>query len=487
MTLEQKHLLGDEWVDDGTHVFESVSPVTGRVLWQGPAAGVDQISLAVMAARGAFYDWRRLSFAERASYVLRFIDRIEAQRDELAMVIHEETGKPFWESKTEIATMIAKAAVSIKAYEERTGQRDAELGGDQLALTHRPIGVFTVLGPYNFPGHLPNGHIIPALLAGNTIVFKPSELTPLFGERMVQCWVDAGLPAGVVNLVQGGAGAGQLLASADDIDGLLFTGSSRTGHAIHKAFGGHPEKMLALEMGGNNPLILDQVANVSAAVYIIIQSAYISAGQRCTCARRLIVLRSLENEVLVSALVEAIKRIQVGYDDNCFMGPVVSNQAAERVMSFFAGLEKAGARVLKPVERPDATKALLKPGLVDITTMQTRNDEECFGPLLQLEWVDTLEDAINSANNTCYGLSAGLLSDNSEAWEHFKADIRAGIVNLNRPLTGASGMAPFGGVGASGNYRPGAYYAADYCAYPMASMCSELVALPDILAPGIEL
>ncbi|MEC8408420.1 MAG: aldehyde dehydrogenase family protein, partial [Pseudomonadota bacterium] len=208
MTLEQKHLLGDEWVDDGTHVFESVSPVTGRVLWQGPAAGVDQISLAVIAARGAFYDWRRLIFAERASYVLRFIDRIEAQRDELAMVIHEETGKPFWESKTEIATMIAKAAVSIKAYEERTGQRDAELGGDQLALTHRPIGVFTVLGPYNFPGHLPNGHIIPALLAGNTIVFKPSELTPLFGERMVQCWVDAGLPAGVVNLVQGGAGAG---------------------------------------------------------------------------------------------------------------------------------------------------------------------------------------------------------------------------------------------------------------------------------------
>ena len=189
----------------------------------------------------------------------------------------------------------------------------------------------------------------------------------------------------------------------------------------------------------------------------------------------------------MSALVEAIKRIQVGYDDNCFMGPVVSNKAAEHVMSFFAGLEKAGARVLKPVERPDAASALLKPGLVDITTMQTRNDEECFGPLLQLEWVDTLEDAINSANNTCYGLSAGLLSDNSEAWEHFKADIRAGIVNLNRPLTGASGLAPFGGVGASGNYRPGAYYAADYCAYPMASMCSELVALPDILAPGIEL
>ena len=487
MTLEQKHLLDGQWVDGGTHEFESVSPITGRALWRGPAAGPEQISLAVTAARRAFSDWRRLSFSERESYVHRFIEQIEAQRDELAGVIHEETGKPLWESKTEIATMIAKAAVSKKAYEERTGQRDAETGGVQLALTHRPIGVFAVLGPYNFPGHLPNGHIIPALLAGNTVVFKPSELTPLFGERMVQCWVDAGLPAGVVNLIQGEAGTGQLLASADDIDGLLFTGSSRTGHAIHKTFGGHPEKMLALEMGGNNPLIVDQIADIRAAVYAIIQSAYISAGQRCTCARRLIVLRSPENEALVSALVSAIEKIQVGYDDNCFMGPVVSNQAAGHVMSFAAELEQAGAKVLKPVERPDAAKALLKPGLIDITAIQTRNDEECFGPLLQLEWVDTLEDAIDSANNTRYGLSAGLLSDNSEAWTVFMANIRAGIVNLNRPLTGASGAAPFGGVGASGNYRPGAYYAAAYCAYPMASMCSELVALPDTLSPGIEL
>ena len=487
MTLEQKHLLDGQWVDGGTHEFESVSPITGRALWRGPAAGPEQISRAVTAARRTFSDWRRLSFSERESYVHRFIDQIDAQRDELAGVIHEETGKPLWESKTELATMIAKAAVSKKAYEERTGQRDAETGGVQLALTHRPIGVFAVLGPYNFPGHLPNGHIVPALLAGNTVVFKPSELTPLFGERMVQCWVDAGLPAGVVNLVQGEAGAGQLLASADDIDGLLFTGSSRTGHAIHKTFGGHPEKMLALEMGGNNPLIVDQIANIRAAVYAIIQSAYISAGQRCTCARRLIVLRSPENEALVSALVSAIGKIRVGYDDNCFMGPVISNKAAEHVMSFAAELEQAGAKVLKPIERPDAAKALLKPGLIDITALQTPNDEECFGPLLQLEWVDTLEDAINSANNTRYGLSAGLLSDHSEAWTIFMAGIRAGIVNLNRPLTGASGAAPFGGVGASGNYRPGAYYAADYCAYPMASMCSELVALPDTLSPGIEL
>ena len=487
MILEQKHFLGGKWIEGGTHVFESLSPITGEVLWEGPAAGADQVARAVKAARGAFFYWRRLSFAEREAYVRRFVEQIETQRDELAAIIHAETGKPLWESKTEISTMIAKAAVSKKAYEERTGQRDLETGGVLLALTHRPIGVFAVLGPYNFPGHLPNGHIIPALLAGNTIVFKPSELTPLFGERMVQCWADAGLPEGVVNLVQGEKGTGHLLASTDDIDGLLFTGSSLTGHAIHKAFGGHPEKMLALEMGGNNPLIVDKVENMKAAVYTIIQSAFISAGQRCTCARRMIILRSPENEALVSALKSAIEKIKVGYDDNCFMGPVVSNDAADRVLSFVAELEHAGATVLKPVERPDVAKALLLPGLVDITAMKTRNDGECFGPLLQLEWVDSLDEAIESANNTRYGLSAGLLSDHSEAWDHFMRGIRAGIVNLNSPLTGASGASPFGGVGASGNYRPGAFYAADYCAYPVASMVNERVALPKAMAPGIEL
>ena len=487
MENKQQHFIGGQWLQAGTHQFNSTSPVSGELLWQGLAAGANEVSQAVAAAREAFDSWSLLSYEERQAHVTRFVEVIESQRDELAEIIHEETGKPLWESKTEIGTMIAKAAVSEKAYAERTGHRDSEANGVQLALTHRPIGVFVVLGPYNFPGHLPNGHIIPALLAGNTIVFKPSELTALFGERMVACWEEAGLPAGVVNLVQGEAETGQLLAAADDIDGLLFTGSSKTGHAIHKAFGGHPEKMLALEMGGNIPLIVDAVADVPAAVYTIIQSAFISAGQRCTCARRLILLKSAENEELLSTLVAATEKIKVGFDDNCFMGPVVSNRAADNVMAFADGLKQAGAKTLKPVERPYADQAIVLPGIIDVTDMSERNDEECFGPLLQVEWVDSLQEGIKAANNSRYGLSAGLLSDRDASWQEFIRLIRAGIVNLNRPLTGASGAAPFGGVGASGNYRPGAYYAADYCAYPMASMHSDTVALPATLAPGIEL
>ncbi|MEQ9343542.1 MAG: succinylglutamate-semialdehyde dehydrogenase [Gammaproteobacteria bacterium] len=487
MANKQQHYIDGQWLRAGTQNFESTSPVTDQVLWSGLAAGSSEVSLAVGAARQAFASWSLLGFEERKTYVQRFVEIIESRKDELADVIHEETGKPLWESKTEIGTMIAKAGVSEKAYHERTGHKQSEAGGVQLDLRHRPIGVFVVLGPYNFPGHLPNGHIIPALLAGNTIVFKPSELTALFGERMIECWEEAGLPKGVINLVQGEADTGRLLANAEDIDGLLFTGSSRTGHAIHKAFGGHPEKMLALEMGGNNPLVVDQVADIPAAVLTIIQSAFISAGQRCTCARRLIMLRTPQNEELLQALVTATDKIKVGYDDDCFMGPVVSNKAADNVMAFAEELKQAGAKTLSPVERPYSSKALVLPGILDVTGVAERDDEECFGPLLQLQWVDSLEEGIKAANDTRYGLSAGLLSDRAESWELFCNHIRAGIVNLNRPLTGASGAAPFGGVGASGNYRPGAYYAADYCAYPMASMLGDKITLPETLPPGIDL
>lgn len=487
MESKQQHFIGGTWLSGGERNFTSVSPVDDSDMWQGAAADKVTVDAAVAAAREAFISWSELSFTERQNYVSRFVDQVEENRDALAETIYRETGKPLWESKTEIGTMIAKAGVSAKAYDERTGLKESEVNGVELALQHRPIGVFAVLGPYNFPGHLPNGHIIPALLAGNTIVFKPSELTPLFGEQMIALWEAAGLPAGVVNLVQGEAETGQLLAAADDIDGLLFTGSSKTGHAIHKAFGGHPEKMLALEMGGNNPLLVDKVGNIPAAVYTVLQSAFISAGQRCTCARRLILVRSAENEQLIEALVTATEKIKVGYDDNCFMGPVVSNRAADGVEAFADSLIAQGGKVLKALNRPEKSRPLLQPGIIDISDLAEESDEECFGPLLQVQWVDSLEEGIQAANNTRYGLSAGILSDDEDAWKLFTRKIRAGIVNLNRPLTGASGAAPFGGVGASGNYRPGAYYAADYCAYPMASMHSNEIELPDSLAPGIEL
>lgn len=484
---KEANFIGGKWVKSNGEIIQSENPATGEVLWQAASAQSSDVDLAVAAARDAFTTWRLLSFSEREGYVAKFVECLKQHQEELASAIHQETGKPFWESKTEIGAMIGKAGISVAAYEARTGEKESNVNSIEVRLAHRPIGVFAVLGPYNFPGHLPNGHIIPALLAGNTIVFKPSELTPKFGELMVACWEQAGLPAGVVNLIQGARDAGEALVNATDINGVLFTGSSKTGHAIHKSLAGQPDKMLALEMGGNNALIIDQVADIDAAVYTIIQSAFISAGQRCTCARRLVLVKSTANESLIKKLVDATSKIKVGSDDSCFIGPVVSNAAADSAMAFEAQLKTAGAKALLALGRDDVSKPFIQPGLIDVTDASGIVDEECFGPLLQIQWVNDLEAAVEIANNTRYGLSAGLLSDNASAWDYFYPRINAGIVNFNRPLTGASGSAPFGGVGASGNFRPGAYYAADYCAYPIASMSSQVVELPGSLAPGITL
>ncbi len=485
--LKQCHYINGDWVESNGPLVSSENPATGDSLWSAHSATKETVSAAVAAAEKAFSSWRLLSFAEREAFVNRFKDILQQSQEELSLAIHEETGKPLWESKTELAAMIGKVGLSITAYNGRTGSTKSENNGVVAELAHRPIGVFAVLGPYNFPGHLPNGHIVPALLAGNTVVFKPSELTPRFGELMISCWDQAGLPKGVVNLVQGARETGEALVNAEKINGVLFTGSSKTGHAIHKALGGQPDKMLALEMGGNNPLLVDRVADLNGAVYTIIQSAFLSAGQRCTCARRLILIDSPENRKLVDALCVATQNLKVGSDDTCFMGPVISNAAADGTQKFEQDLLKLGAKSLVALQRPKSDRPLVTPAIVDVTGVEGIADEECFGPLLQIEWVGTMDEGLARSNNTRYGLSAGLLSDDAVAWDYFYPRINAGIVNFNRPLTGASGSAPFGGIGASGNFRPGAYYAADYSAYPIASMLSKKVEVPSSLAPGVTL
>lgn len=357
-------------------------------------------------------------------------------------------------------------------------------------LRHKPHGVVAVFGPYNFPGHLPNGHIVPALLAGNCVLFKPSELTPKVAELTVKCWIEAGLPEGVLSLLQGGRETGVALAGHPGIDGLFFTGSSRTGNLLHAQFAGRPDKILALEMGGNNPLIVDQVADVDAAVYTIVQSAFISAGQRCTCARRLLVPQGEWGDALLVRLVQVAGQIKVGRFDEQpapFMGSVISLQAAAQLMQAQQDLLAGGATALLAMTQLQAGAALLTPGILDVTAVNDRPDEEFFGPLLQVIRYDNFEAAIAEANATVYGLAAGLLSDSKARFEQFWLHSRAGIVNWNKQLTGAASTAPFGGIGASGNHRASAYYAADYCAYPVAGLESESLALPATLTPGVTL
>jgi succinylglutamic semialdehyde dehydrogenase len=488
--MAERLFIDGHWSAGSGPTFTSRDPASGQTLWSGAAAGPSDVDRAFRAARTAFAGWAARPATEREAIVRRFGQELERAREPLATAISRETGKPLWDTRGEVTSMINKIDISVRACQARTGVTETAVAGATHVVRHKPHGVVAVFGPYNFPGHLPNGHIVPALLAGNTVLFKPSELTPQVAEETVKLWEIAGLPAGVLNLLPGERATGEAIATHAGLDGLFFTGSPRVGHLLHRQFADRPHKILALEMGGNNPLIVGKVADTRAALYDVIQSAYLSSGQRCTCARRLFVRRGADGDAFIAALAQAIGTIRVGAWDEQpepFMGPVISASAADALLAAQQRLLALGAKPLVEMRRLPRGSAFLSPGLLDVNDIAELPDEEYFGPLLSVLRYDRLDDAIARANATRYGLSAGLLSDERADYERFLRDIRAGVVNWNRQTTGASSAAPFGGIGASGNHRPSAYYAADYCAYPVASVEAPRSVLPEKLAPGITL
>lgn len=462
------------WRTGSGPALDSRDPATGEVVWSGPSAGPPDVAAAVKAARAAAEPWGDLPRDARIAAVVRYRSALQARASVFAEALSRETGKPLWETKAEVGSMVAKVDVSIVAYEERTGEKRSPTAFGWAALRHRPHGVMAVLGPFNFPGHLPNGHIVPALLAGDTVVFKPSEETPLAGEIMVECWADAGLPAGVVNLVQGGRETGAALI-AEDIDGLLFTGSAAAGAQFRRAFVDRPQVILALELGGNNPLLVWDAADAEAVAALVVQSAYVTTGQRCSCARRLILPEGAAGDRVIEATAALAQRLLIGSWDQPvepFMGPLISERAADQALAQAGAL--GGRSLLEMAPIRGLSGAFVGPGLIDVTGIDTP-DEEIFAPVLQVRRVGSFDDALKAANATRYGLSAGLVSDDPFLWERFIRRSRAGVVNWNRPTTGASANMPFGGLGASGNHRPSAYYAADYCAYPVASFEADRI------------
>ena len=451
----------------------SYEPATGATFWRAPISNVDE---EVGLARAAWPEWAARPLSVRVEALRRFANVVRGQAEVLTDTIARETGKPLWEARTEVESVVAKVDISVNAYNERTAQRRMEGAmGARTALRHKPHGVLAVLGPYNFPMHLPNGHIVPALIAGNAIIFKPSEKTPAAGAKLVECLHAAGIPEGVVRLVVGGPDEGRKLAGHPDIDGLLFTGSARTGIALNRLYADMPDKILALEMGGNNPIIVWDAPDVYTAAVLVAQSAFMSAGQRCTAARRLIV-RDGEHDALVAELKKLMARLIVGEPHSApapFMGPVIDNEAADQLQESFLELLLKGGRPIVQMERPLEDRPFLHPALIDVTDVKERPDIELFGPLLQMIRVPDFDAALTEANNTRYGLSASLIGGSPQLYDRFWANSRAGIVNWNKPTNGASSSAPFGGIGLSGNHRPSAYYAADYCAYPVVSSEEE--------------
>jgi succinylglutamic semialdehyde dehydrogenase len=453
----------------------SIEPATGAELWAGECGDA---AAEVAAARSAYPEWASQSVTYRAETLRRFANVVRAREAEFSDLIARETGKPLWEARTEVAAVVGKVDISINAYMERTPQRKLEAAlGQKIAVRHKPHGVLAVLGPYNFPAHLPNGHIVPALLAGNTVVFKPSEKTPATGALLVELYHEAGVPEEAVRLLVGGPEEGKALASQEGIDGLLFTGSARAGRSLHRQFADAPHKILALELGGNNPLVVWDSKDVASAATIAVQSAFLSAGQRCTAARRLIVREGADGDMLVAAMLKVMDRIIVGdphAQPQPFMGPVIDNAAADHLQSQFLDLMMKGGKVLRRLGRPDEERPFLTPGLVDVTEVEERPDEELFGPVLQLIRVPDFDAALAEANATRFGLAASLVGGSPQLYDRFWSEVRAGVINWNKPTNGAPSNAPFGGVGLSGNHRPSAFYAADYCAYPVTSSEAEI-------------
>ena len=490
MVERESAFFNNQWNRGSGALFSSVNPATGEIIWEGREALQPEVDQAVESAKKAFDKWQALAVNERAVYLSEFSEIIRDAQREFAEIMSQETEKPMWESLTEIESMINKVGISLEAYGRRCAGMIRDQPHARSITRHRPHGVVCVIGPYNFSGHLPNGHIIPALLAGNTVVYKPSELTPLIGEKTLQYWQKSGLPEGVLNLVQGGRETGLTLTSHPDVQGVFFTGSYQTGKFLSETYASQPSKLLALEMGGNNPLIVGDVEDVRAAAYLTIQSAFLTAGQRCTCARRLIVPKNQKGDELIAELIEMINGITVGPYTNIpepFMGPVITEKHAIKIIEAQENLRSKGGVPLVEMRLLQPGTGFISPGLMDVTSITDRPDEEIFGPFLQIIRINDFQEAIDEANNTKFGLSAGLISQKQEEYAYFYRYIKAGIVNWNAPLTGASSTAPFGGIKCSGNHRLSAYYAADYCAHPVASLESSELKMPAFFLPGLRI
>lgn len=448
----------------------STNPWTGDVLWHGDAADAATCQAAMARAQAALADWRHLGAERRGEILARAADIIGLRSAELSTLIMQETGKPRWEAATEVAAVGAKLARCQAAAERWL----AANGGDRVHP--RPVGVGVILGPFNLPAHLVNGWLVAGLLAGNSVIVKPSERCPAIGEALVAAYHAAGVPAAVLQCIQGDRTTAAHLLADPRLGAVWFTGSRAGGVAIHRALAGRPEVGLALEMGGNNPLVVWDGDDHAAIARLVMRSAFITAGQRCVCARRLILPTGATGDQLLEAIVATRDRLIVGDPGGTpqpFIGPVIDTVAAQAVIDYQTDLIARGGSALRACTIDASHPALVYPGIITVPTAAA--DHECFGPLLQVVRADSFDHALTLASTTSYGLAAGLVSQDPAQWQQFLARVPAGVSNWNRPITGAAGDLPFGGLGHSGNHHPAGANAVWSCQDPIACLSSDVV------------
>ena len=458
--------------------FSSVSAINGDVLWRGPITDPREIDDVMGRAGDALRRWRATTLDQRIAVVRRYGQYLESHRDQIAALVSDEVGKLSWDASAEVGAAISKIELSIQALEQRRTDTEAEAGMAKRHIRYHPIGVALVLGPFNFPLHLPGGQIIPALLAGNAVVFKPSELATAVGQWMVTAWEEAGLPDDVLQMITGGVQTAVAAIDSPAVSGVFLTGSRAAGRAIHRQLAGRPDVLLALELGGNNPIVVSETADPNTVGGIVSFSAFISSGQRCTCARRAIFIESDSTQPQIDSLVDATRKLSVGMPDSQptpHVGPLITEEAATGIKETYERLLQLGCKPLIPLEQDSKFPSLVHPAIVDASDLSRvqlgqLGELEWFGPLLVIQRVASLESAIESAADTPYGLAASLLGGSQETFDRFVAQVGAGVVNWNGPTTGAAGALPFGGLGDSGNHRPAGFFAIDFCSDPVASL-----------------
>jgi aldehyde dehydrogenase (NAD+) len=456
---EYKNFIGGRWVDATSgETFESIVPATGEVLGTFPRSGAEDVDRAVAAAKQAFEEWRLVPAPERGTILLRFARVLEEEKGELTTLMTREMGKVLAEAGGDV-----QEAIDMSIYMAGEGRRlfghttPSELRDKFQMSVRMPIGVVGAITPWNFPIAIPAWKIAPALVCGNTVVFKPAEDTPLLAERFVELLADAGLPPGVVNLVHGfGEEAGDRLVRHPDVPVITFTGSRETGVVVARNAADNL-KHVHLELGGKNAIIVLDDADLDLAVEGIVWSAFGTTGQRCTAASRVIVHRAVYDELQrrLVARAEAM-RIGPGWDPETDLGPVINREALDKIHAYTDIGGEEGATLLTGGEV--ASDGELAEGLyyrptvfADVEPQMRIAQEEIFGPTTALIPVADFDEALRVANGIRYGLSSSIFTrDVNKAFRAMR-DLQAGITYINAGTTGAEVHLPFGGTKDTGN------------------------------------
>jgi succinylglutamic semialdehyde dehydrogenase len=445
----------------------------------------EAVDAAVASARRAWPAWRDATPDARAELLRRFGRAIADDADPLARLIAQEVGKPLWEARSEVAAMVSKVDITLGAGLELVREKSEALAPGQVGRWRAHArGVLAVLGPFNFPGHLVHGHVVPALATGNTVVVKPSERAAAVGQRYAELAARAGFPPGVFNLVQGDGAQGARLALHPELDGVLFTGSWAVGRRILEGTLDQPWKIVALELGGKNGALVCDDADLDAAAFHVAYGAAVTAGQRCSSTSRVFVDRRVADAFL-DRLARALASLRIGYplDDDGFLGPVISAVARERHAAVLRLARQDGAELLVAGGPCDGPRRghYVRPTLHRVRALDPASRyqrEEHFVPDAFACAVDGLDEGIAALEASDYGLVAAVFTRSRERYERVWREARVGVLNWNTSTVGASSKLPFGGVKKSGNDRAAAIASTLYCTYPVASLEVEMAPAP---------